>query len=128
MLNLNQIKWLLLIFLIFDSINSDAQAQFFTKQEKIIHSRLKKKDLTVYENKPLAYFLNDKLINYYSKWSYYEEPPGCLSGINFYYGKGNLYIRVYLKPLKYQKQFNKNMKWDFNKLKKETVEMVELIP
>lgn len=106
-----------------------AQSQFFTKNEKKVYAILKKKNLAKYQNKPLSYFLNDKSINFYDEWSYHDEPPGKLSGINFYYGGGgNLYIRVSFKELKYQKRFNMHSNWDFEKLKKETIDDVELMP
>jgi hypothetical protein len=89
---------------------------------------VKKIDFNVFCGKSIGTLLKDKRFKNYTldKWPYLTEPSFCLWNVTINLGDGVI-IKVYPRqPLKYQERCRTDYDWDFEVLKKELIQRVEV--
>lgn len=94
--------------------------------ENEIKVKLSSLDTEKYIGKPLENFLQSDGANMYVDIMWENEPPGVFFRLILKYSS-RIYVLVYLEDLKHQKKFNILNQWQFEKMRKELIQKLEIV-
>ncbi len=120
-----KIRNILFIAFCFLTINANAQVVILKNDtvaiKKIINIKYMK-----YIGKEVTYLLKQDYIKDYESYSFRDEPPGMLQGIELKLSN-NFYVRIIVQKCQYVKNPDFERKWDFDLFKKEKVSKIIFI-
>lgn len=114
----------ILFVLLFSVCCKQSEKGNLSKPDSSIIKTIKKAKPKKYIGKSLNEYLSNSDLNKYIKWLPDHEPPGRIYAITLSYSE-KIWVEIIFTEIHHQKQFNENLGWDFELLKKEIIKEIK---